>query len=329
MTRVSAALVIGAPLLVGACAAESTTPPAEVRPVRTIVVDPKPVEDDRRAVGEVRPRYESDLGFRVAGKIIARTVDVGASVKKGDLLARLDDAGLSQQAEVGGRRSRRRAGRWSKRKRRGPLPAIARQRHHDARQLRRRAQEPALGRGQGRCGQGRARPGQGPAQLLRAAGRLRRHRHGGRRRARPGRQRGPDGRSTGAARRRRTPSSRSPSRSFATAGAINGERPEIVVALLSNPGVSGRRRGARDLAGGRPGDAHLSGQGDVEESAGADALRRQRRRPREGLDHSRRRAAGQRPVRQGRQAGRVGGRSEERYAVFSSRSSSPATRPTA
>ncbi|HEX6641422.1 MAG TPA: efflux RND transporter periplasmic adaptor subunit [Thermoanaerobaculia bacterium] len=91
MTRVSAALVIGAPLLVGACTAESTTPPAEVRPVRTVVVDPKSVADDRRAVGEVRPRYESDLGFRVSGKIVARTVDVGASAKKGDLLARLDD----------------------------------------------------------------------------------------------------------------------------------------------------------------------------------------------------------------------------------------------
>jgi hypothetical protein len=40
------------------------------------VVDPKPVADDRRAVGEVRPRYESDLGFRVSGKVVARAVDV-------------------------------------------------------------------------------------------------------------------------------------------------------------------------------------------------------------------------------------------------------------
>ena len=64
---------------------------AEVRPVRTTVVDPKPIEDDRSAVGEVRPRYESDLGFRVAGKVISRTVDVGVSAKKGDPLARLDE----------------------------------------------------------------------------------------------------------------------------------------------------------------------------------------------------------------------------------------------
>ena len=63
----------------------------EVRPVRTVVVDPRPIEDDRSAVGEIKPRTESDLGFRVAGKILARTADVGASVKKDDVLARLDE----------------------------------------------------------------------------------------------------------------------------------------------------------------------------------------------------------------------------------------------
>ncbi len=61
-----------------------------MKSVRTLVVDPRPVEDDRSAVGEVRPRYESEIGFRIAGKVVARNVDVGASVKQGDLLARLD-----------------------------------------------------------------------------------------------------------------------------------------------------------------------------------------------------------------------------------------------
>src|ERR1700722_11029601 len=54
----------------------------EIRPVRTVVVDPKPVLDGRQAVGEVRPRYESDLSFRVSGKLIARRVDIGAMVKQ-------------------------------------------------------------------------------------------------------------------------------------------------------------------------------------------------------------------------------------------------------
>ena len=62
----------------------------EIRPVRTVVVDPKPVIDDRQAVGEVKPRYESDLSFRVDGKLVSRRVDVGAAVRQGDLLATLD-----------------------------------------------------------------------------------------------------------------------------------------------------------------------------------------------------------------------------------------------
>jgi RND family efflux transporter MFP subunit len=62
----------------------------EVRSARTVVVDPQPVHSDRQAVGEVKPRYESDLSFRVPGKLLARRVDVGASVRKGDTLATLD-----------------------------------------------------------------------------------------------------------------------------------------------------------------------------------------------------------------------------------------------
>ena len=58
--------------------------------MRTMVVQARSVDDDRQAVGEVRPRYESELSFRVAGKVLARLVDVGATVKRGDIIARLD-----------------------------------------------------------------------------------------------------------------------------------------------------------------------------------------------------------------------------------------------
>ena len=102
-------LSLGLALLVVGCAEAAPREP-EVRPVRTLVVDPKPIDDDRRAIGEVRPRYESDLGFRVAGKIVARTRRRGRLGQEGRVLARLDDPGLSQQAEVGWRRHRRRAG---------------------------------------------------------------------------------------------------------------------------------------------------------------------------------------------------------------------------
>jgi RND family efflux transporter MFP subunit len=62
----------------------------ELRPVRTVIVHARPIEDARQAVGEVRPRHESELSFRVTGKVLARLVDVGAVVRHGDTLARLD-----------------------------------------------------------------------------------------------------------------------------------------------------------------------------------------------------------------------------------------------
>jgi len=83
-------LVLGGSLLGLAGCREAAAPAPEIRPVRTVVVMPKPIDDDRQAVGEIRPRQESDIGFRVGGKVISRAVDVGVSVKSGDLLARLD-----------------------------------------------------------------------------------------------------------------------------------------------------------------------------------------------------------------------------------------------
>jgi len=53
-------------------------------------------------VGEVRPRYESSQGFRVNGKIIKRNVEVGAYIKKGQVLVYLDplDNHLSVTAAI-------------------------------------------------------------------------------------------------------------------------------------------------------------------------------------------------------------------------------------
>ena len=50
--------------------------------------------------GEIQPRYQADLGFRVNGKILDRPVDVGTQVKTGDLLARLDPQQYKQELEV-------------------------------------------------------------------------------------------------------------------------------------------------------------------------------------------------------------------------------------
>ncbi len=86
-------------LAVGACARHEP-PPQVVRPVQMMQVALKSSGDQTVYAGEVKPRYEGDLGFRIGGKIVARMVDVGAKVNKGQLLARLDpaDAGLQTDA---------------------------------------------------------------------------------------------------------------------------------------------------------------------------------------------------------------------------------------
>ena len=49
--------------------------------------------------GEVRARHEPVLGFRIGGKLAERFVDVGARVKRGDPLARLDAADVALALE--------------------------------------------------------------------------------------------------------------------------------------------------------------------------------------------------------------------------------------
>jgi multidrug efflux system membrane fusion protein len=83
----------------GACSRQEP-PSAPVRPVQVTQVSLGGAGSRSVYAGEVRPRYEGELGFRIGGKIIARQVDVGAVVKKGQALARLDptDAGLQTDA---------------------------------------------------------------------------------------------------------------------------------------------------------------------------------------------------------------------------------------
>ncbi|OHC62811.1 MAG: hypothetical protein A2040_02225 [Rhodocyclales bacterium GWA2_65_19] len=95
-------------LLAGALAAcsEAPPPPAAPKLVRTLIVGAGATAVDgaqRSYSGEVRARIETTLGFRVAGKIVERRVDLGQAVKAGQVLARLDptDAGLqATQAEA-------------------------------------------------------------------------------------------------------------------------------------------------------------------------------------------------------------------------------------
>ena len=95
--------IVSAAVLVAACSkpVENTE---DVRPVRAISLAAGSIDTIAEFPGDVRARVESRLGFRVAGKIVDRKVDVGSQVKRGQLLMQLDpqDLRLAQaQASAG------------------------------------------------------------------------------------------------------------------------------------------------------------------------------------------------------------------------------------
>lgn len=85
-------------LAIGGCAKVDVKPEA-VRPVRTTTVAPKN-GDVLSFAGEVKPRYETRLAFRVSGQIVERRIEVGSVVARGQILAVLDakDLKLAESA---------------------------------------------------------------------------------------------------------------------------------------------------------------------------------------------------------------------------------------
>lgn len=93
------------PLMLTAC---SKPAPAEepVRSVKVLTVGAGNMQSAQEFSGEVRPRVESRLGFRVAGKLTKRHVELGQRVKAGQVLAQLDPqdyqlAADAAQAQLG------------------------------------------------------------------------------------------------------------------------------------------------------------------------------------------------------------------------------------
>src|ERR1700694_1050688 len=77
-------------------AAEKVAPS---RPVLISTVHYEPEAPERSFVGTIKPRIETDMGFRVPGKVAKRLVEVGQTVDVGQPLATLDEVDLKLQAE--------------------------------------------------------------------------------------------------------------------------------------------------------------------------------------------------------------------------------------
>jgi RND family efflux transporter MFP subunit len=95
-----ALFALASALLLAACQAAATAPTRNPeRPVQVQRVSFEDATSKREFVGVVRARYETDLGFRVGGKIVTRIVNVGDRLEVGDVVARLDPEDLKLQVE--------------------------------------------------------------------------------------------------------------------------------------------------------------------------------------------------------------------------------------
>ena len=87
--------------LLAACHQDKPAPVANAeRPAMTMIAGNLAGENSHFYSGDIRARHETALSFRVGGKVLERLVDVGANVKAGQALAKLDgsDAKLQRTA---------------------------------------------------------------------------------------------------------------------------------------------------------------------------------------------------------------------------------------
>ncbi len=87
--------------ILSACSPQAAAPAPEIiRPVKTIVVGSASASASSTYSAEIRPRIESQLAFRVGGKVVERLIEIGSVVRKNQVLMRLDPADLQLSANA-------------------------------------------------------------------------------------------------------------------------------------------------------------------------------------------------------------------------------------
>jgi multidrug efflux pump subunit AcrA (membrane-fusion protein) len=74
--------------------ASAVSDPRQEPPIVRLVTAAPVTGSERRFTGVIAARVQSNLGFRVAGKIVERLVNVGQEVKAGQPLMRIDETDL-------------------------------------------------------------------------------------------------------------------------------------------------------------------------------------------------------------------------------------------
>jgi RND family efflux transporter MFP subunit len=76
--------------LLSACQPEADTAPPQVRPVRTVAVVKREVGETVSYTGRIQAENETRLSFRISGRMVERSVNVGDHVEPGQVVAKLE-----------------------------------------------------------------------------------------------------------------------------------------------------------------------------------------------------------------------------------------------
>ena len=93
-------VVSALPLVLIACGETKQADPRTEAPLVRVAVVQAAAAATRSFTGTIAPRVQSDLGFRVPGKVLERLVDTGQAVKRGQILMRIDPDDLKLAASV-------------------------------------------------------------------------------------------------------------------------------------------------------------------------------------------------------------------------------------
>ena len=93
-------LICALPLTLVACGEKALTDPRTQVPLVRAATLQEAAAGSRSFTGTVAARVQSDLGFRVGGKVLERLVDTGQSVQRGQPLMRLDPTDLKLAAQA-------------------------------------------------------------------------------------------------------------------------------------------------------------------------------------------------------------------------------------
>ena len=106
-------LLLSLPVLLAACGEKPVADPRTETPLVRVATVQTAAPTTRSFTGIIGARVQSDLGFRVPGKVLERLVDAGQTVKRGQALMRIDPEDLklaahAQQEAVAAARARAR-----------------------------------------------------------------------------------------------------------------------------------------------------------------------------------------------------------------------------